>query len=254
MTGTREVLVDGAALGDRFVAVLGTPREQGWIPADTLFGDALPDVLAAVATRRGADHASVAAALLFEQYALRVAAPVVAAHAREHAVLDAHPSRITALVDDGVLRRVAFACPPSPGADRAAVAASLRAGLEPVADALARHTRVGHRTLRGAAANAVANAYLHLSWPEPDRARHVGDARAVVAAMPGCAGTVGIEAVDVGGESWMYSDRNTCCLAFRTSVNRGRDQRYCMTCPVVPEATIRDAFARATESYRERHG
>jgi hypothetical protein len=248
-----EVLSAGHGLGDRFVAELGVPRDAGWIASGDLFVARLPEVLDSVAVRRGADHPSVAASLLFEQYALRLAAPVVAAWAREQAVLDARPSQITAFVDDGVLRRLAFARPPEPGPGRSAVAASLRAGLEPAADALHRHTRVGYRTLRGAMANAVANAFLHLSWPETDRARYVDEAVAVLAEVPGCAGTVGIEAADVGGESWMYTDRNTCCLAFRTSVNRDREQHYCATCPIVPETTIREAFARATASYRERH-
>lgn len=249
-----EVLSGEHGLGDRFVAELGTPRDAGWVGAADLFGARLTAVLDAVAARRGADHPSVAASLLFEQYALRLAAPVVAAWAREDAVLDARPPAVTAFVDDGVLRRLAFARPPSPGGERAAVAASLRAGLEPAAEALHRHTRVGHRTLRGAMANAVANAFLHLSWPEPDRARYVRDALDVVADVPGCAGTVGIDAVDVDGDPWMYTDRNTCCLAFRTSVNRDREQHFCMTCPVVPKATIVEEFSRATESYRARHG
>ncbi len=252
--GTSHVLADGAALGDRFVAVLGTPHEPGWIASEDLFGDGLPDVLAAVTARRGADNPSVAASLLFEQYALRLAAPVVAAYARDGALLDAHPSSVTAFLDDGVVRRLAFALPPSPGADRAAVAATLSSALEPAAGALHRHTRVGLRTLRGAMANAVANAYLHLSWPQPDHARYVGDALDVVAQVPGCAGTVRVAAVDVDGESWMYSDRTTCCLAFRTSVNRDREQHYCATCPVMPAETILEMFTRATASYRERHG
>lgn len=249
-----EVLPGGHGLGDRFVAELGAPRDAGWVACPELFGDRLPAVLDAVAARRGADRPSVAASLLFEQYALRLAAPVVAAWAREGAVLDARPSAVTALVDDGVLRRLAFARRPLPGGERAAVVASLRAGLEPSADALHRHTRVGLRTLRGAMANAVANAYLHLSWPEPDRARYVGDARDVVAGVPGCAGTVGIAAVDVDGDAWMYTDRNTCCLAFRTSAGGGRAQRFCATCPVVPRATVLEQFVRATASYRDRHG
>ncbi|TCK20137.1 hypothetical protein [Pseudonocardia endophytica] len=249
-----EVLADGHGLGDRFVAELGVPDEPGWIACGDLFGDRLPAVLDAVAARRGASSASVAASLLFEQFALRLASPVVAAWVRQGSVLDGRPSAVSALVDDGVLRRLAFAQPPVSGGDLQAVAASLRAGLEPAADTLARLTRVGQRTLRGAMANAVANTFLHLSWPEPDRARYVDDAAAVLAAVPGCTGTVGIEAVDVDGESWMYTDRNTCCLAFRTSVNRDREQHYCMTCPVVPRATIVEEFGRATASYRARHG
>lgn len=241
-------------LGDRFAAELGVPRDAGWVAGADLFGDRLPEVLDAVAVRRGAGHPSVAASLLFEQYALRLAAPVLAAWVREDAVLDARPSRVTALVDDGVLRRLAFAGPPEPGAGRDAVAASLRSGLEPAAEALHRHARVGRRTVRGAMANAVANALLHLSWPEADRARYVDDAVDVLAQMPGCTGTVGIAAVDVHGESWMYTDRNTCCLAFRTSVNRDRTQHYCMTCPVVPKETILEEFSRATASFRARHG
>ncbi|MDT7706416.1 MAG: hypothetical protein QOG20_2023, partial [Pseudonocardiales bacterium] len=41
----REVLPDGAALGDRFIAVLGTPDGAGWTPVTHLFGDGLAAAL-----------------------------------------------------------------------------------------------------------------------------------------------------------------------------------------------------------------
>ena len=51
----------------------------------------------------------------------------------------------------------------------------------------------------------------------------------------------------------MYTDRNTCCLVFRTTLNQARDQRYCLTCPVMPRSDTRALFAQATASYAARH-
>jgi hypothetical protein len=46
----------------------------------------------------------------------------------------------------------------------------------------------------------------------------------------------------------MYTDRNTCCLAFRTTVDQAREQPYCGTCPVLGERT-RELFTAATAAY-----
>ena len=217
--------------------------------ADDAFGSALDTTLEALGAVRGADTPAVAGALLVEQYALRLAAPVAAAFTRAGAVLDARPPRVRVQVVDGAVRRLAFDRPPRPGpAGPGDVARSLREGIDPVVDAVHRRTRAGRRTLRGAMANAVANAYLHLSWHDADRARHVPDAQAVLAAA-GWADLVRVFDVD----GWMYSDRNTCCLAFRTSVNAGRDQHYCLTCPITPRETTLSLFREATASFSERH-
>lgn len=247
----REVLPDGAALGDRFVARLGVPAEPGWIGVDELFG---PAVLAAVGHARGTGNPAVAAVLLFEQYAQRLAAPVFATWHRHGAVLDARVPLIRARVVDGHLRRLAFADPPEPGDGPGSLLAQLVAGnLDPVADTLHRATRAGSRVLRGAMANAVAGALLHLSWPCRDRAEHVADARAWLDRVPGWAALVEVDAVAAGGEPWMYVRRGTCCLAFRTTVNQARAQSCCSSCPVLPRARTAELFGRATAAYAERH-
>lgn len=254
-----EVLTDGAALGDRFVALVGEPDSLGWLPATELFGARLPAALTAVGRSRGTDSPAVAGALLFEQYAHRLIAPVLAALYREGTLVDTCPSAVRVELADGALRRLAFArAPEQAGPDRDATHSRLAEGLvagnlEPAAQAVHRHSRVGLRVLRGAVANAVANALLHMSWPEQDRARYVAEARAFLDRVPGLAELVTVDAVVSGGERWMYTDRNTCCLAFRTTLNQARDQQYCSTCPVLPRATTRALFARATAAYAARH-
>jgi len=247
----REVLPDGAGLGDRFVARLGVPAEPGWVGVDELFG---PAVLAAAGEARGAPSPAVAAVLLFEQYAQRLVAPVLAAWHRHGTLLDARAPRIRAQVVDGSLRRLAFADPPEPGGDPDQLLARLVGGnLDPVASDLHRATRAGSRVLRGAAANAVASSLLHLSWPCRDRAEHVADARAWLGRVPGWAGLVDVDAVRAAGEPWMYVRRATCCLAFRTTVNQARAQPCCSSCPVLPRSTTAELFGRATAAYAERH-
>jgi hypothetical protein len=125
-------------------------------------------------------------------------------------------------------------------------------GLEPVVDALDRRTRAGHRVLSGALAHAVTVAFLHLSWPDRDHAHHLADARRVLAGA-GLDDLVRVEAVEVhvegAGGRWLYADRRTCCLAFRTARNQVRDPSFCATCPVVPEVERRRSFTHAVDAY-----
>jgi Ferric iron reductase FhuF-like transporter len=241
-----EVLAGGAALGDRFVAALGEPDGDGWMPASELFGARLAEVLPSVGTARGTDNTAVAGTLLVEQYAQRLVAPVLAALYRDGAGLDAGLPGVRALVVDGMLRRLAFAQAPAAPADVERVRAAATANLETVADAVHHHTRAGRRVLRGAIANAVASSLLHMSWPDADRARYVPAAREFL--TPDLADLVTVDVVD----GWMYTDRATCCLAFRTTVNQAREQPYCSACPVLPATTTRELFERATAAYEAR--
>ncbi len=253
------MLCDGAALGDRFVAQIGTPDGPGWVAAADLFGAGLPGALHAVGTARGTESPAVAGALLLDVYAQRVAAPVLATLYREGHDIDARLPAVHVEPVQGRLGRLAFAHGPSPaGPDRDAarkrVAGRLVASnLELAADAVHRHTRAGPRVLRGAIANAVAITFLHLSWPDHDRARYVDQAQEFLAGVPGLADLVTVEAVTEVGQRWMYTARNTCCLAFRTTTNQSRDQPYCSACPVLPPGTTRSLFAQATATYAERH-
>ena len=106
-----DLLTYGAQLGDRFVAVLGTPDAPGWLPVGDLFGARLGPALAAVGRHRGTTSPAVAGTLLFEQYAQRLAAPVLAALFRDDAALDVEPDLVRAEFVDGALRRLAFATP-----------------------------------------------------------------------------------------------------------------------------------------------
>ncbi len=245
-----EVLADGARLGDRFIALVGEPVAPGWLPSLELFGTGLPAALAAVGIRRGTDSPAVAGALLFEQYAQRLVAPVLAGLHLDGAVVDARPSVVRVELVDGALRRLAFARAPRPGDVRAH---QLVAALEPAAAAVHLHTRIGRRVLRGAIANAVASTFLHLSWPDDDRARYVDAARVFLQDVPDLAELVTLDTIHSDGEPWMYTDRNTCCLAFRTTINQAREQQYCSACPVLPPDTTLALFARATAAYAARH-
>jgi ferric iron reductase protein FhuF len=254
-----EVLDDGAAWGPRFVASVGVPDGPGWVAAEALFGAQLDDALDRVGKARGTQSSAVAGSLLVEAYAQRVVAPVLGAFFVDGRVLDARLPQVWTEPVEGGVRRIAFAEAPTPAAPHARAETSrMRAGLiegnlDHVVRAVHERTRVGRRVLRGAVANAVANTFLHLSWPDADRARHVDTARAFLAEVPGLAELVGIEAVVEGGRPWMYTERHTCCLAFRTDHHRAHEQPYCATCPVLPRVVTRDMFSRATASYAERH-
>lgn len=248
-----EVLPGGSALGDRFVALLGTPTGPGWVGADELCGAALPAVLAAIGTARGTDNPAVAGVLLVEQYAQRLVAPVIATLLRHGTLLPAAPPYVRAHIVGGAVRRLAFADAPVPDADPERALATLAAHLDTLAVAVTGHTRAGARVLRGASAHAVASTLLHLSWPCRDRAAHLVDARRWLERLPGWAPLVEVDARVEAGEPWMYLRRNTCCQAFRTSVNRAREQACCSSCPVLPPETTRALFARATAAYAARH-
>lgn len=249
-----EVVAGGSSCGDRFVARLGSPSGPGWFAAEELWGPALPAILAAVGAARGTADPAVSATLLFEQYAQRLVAPALAVLLRDGAVLCGQLPLVRAQVVDGTLCRLSFARVPEPAVDGAAgrdrMLAALAAGnLEPVAEIVHRHTRIGMRVLRGAVANAIATSLLQMSWADEDRSRHLADARTLLAGLPGAAELVNVRVEVVAGRPWMYADRNTCCQAFRTGINRARALRYCSNCPIVPRATTAELFVRATAAY-----
>jgi hypothetical protein len=228
----------------RFAAVIGRP--EGWVPAAALFGSRLDEHLRAVARTRGAAPA-VAGTLLLQRYAALLVSPALAALC-DGAVLDARMPQVSVSCVDGMPSRLAFASPPAPGAS----IAFLDENLWPAVRAVHATTRAGLRVLRGAVANEVALAYLHLSWPCPDHTRYLADARAFLAAS-GLADLVDVTALPVDGALWFHAERRTCCLAFRCSVNRAHPDPYCAICPVVPSATIRERFSDAVRSFVSRH-
>jgi hypothetical protein len=248
---------DGEGLGPRFVASIGRPEGPGWLRADRLFGAGLDDALARFADARGAPGVAVAGSLLMEAYAQRVVPPVIGACFVDGRILDAHLPQVWVDPVAGGFPRIAFAAAPVPtaGADDGVprMWAGLVDGLDGAARAVHERTRVGRRVLRGAVANAVAVAFLHLSWHDPDRARYVATALDLLATTPGLDGLVGIEAVVAHGRAWMYTERNTCCLAFRTRSHAAVDQPYCATCPVLARTTTREMFTQAAASFAERH-
>ncbi|GAA4936601.1 ferric iron reductase protein FhuF [Actinomycetospora succinea] len=238
-----EILVAGRdAPGDRFRAWVGTPTSPGWTPASHLFGAGLDATLAAVRDGVGADSDAVAASLLLEGYAQRVVPSAIASRVLTGRSVATDPDSVHVRLDAGRAREVAFTDAPGD---------SVVAGLVPVVEVLHRRTRAGHRVLSGAIAHAVTVAFLHLSWPAPDHARHLDDARRVLADA-GLTDLVRVEAVPVDGEPWLYADRRTCCLAFRTARNRARGPSYCATCPVLPEDERRRSFTDAVAAFVRR--
>lgn len=178
---------------------------------------------------------------------------------RDGAVLDTALDQVWAeLADEGVCR-LAFGTAPVPAGPEREVAALeviealVTSHLGPVADSLHREMRIGRRVLRGAVAHAIVSALLHMSWSNDDRARYVGAARVLLGHVSGLAELVTVDVVRSVGEPWMYFDRNTCCLAFRTTANQAREQPFCSVCPVLPAATTMALFARATGAYAARH-
>jgi ferric iron reductase protein FhuF len=256
---SREVLVNGAPLGDRFVAFLGEQKSGEWLSAVDVFGPALPGLLSALGQSRGTDNLAVAAALLFEQYAQRLVAPALAAFYLDGRVVDSSLHTVRVKMVDAHVRRLAFtgdsraspAC--SEEARGALVHGLLAENLEVAAEMIRHRSRVSGRTLRGTIANAIASTLLHMSWPDPDRARYVREARVLLASSPNLADLVTVEAVASLEHRWMYTKRRTCCLAFRTATNQAREQLFCSACPVLPDSTTLALFARATAAYAAAH-
>lgn len=249
------MFVTGAVnLGERFLADLGKPRAaQQWRPALEIFGTGLTAALNAVATRRGADRTATAGALMFEQYCGRLIPPVLAAAIRDELAAVASLDAVHVRFSDGAVHGIALERPPvrrAESAARAAISALVDDNLAPAADVVRHATRIGARTLNGSMANAVANTLLHLSWTGGEEARRgVEAARTLLGLIPGGAPLVNVRTVDVEGRAWMYTDRNTCCLAFRTSTNRARSQRFCATCPATPRETTELMFREAVSSF-----
>lgn len=256
-TQTEPVIVTGSPqLGQRFVAGLGAPRGSGWLLASALFGPELNAVLDAVAARRGADSRPVAAALLFEQYCARIVPPLIAAAVcngiATHAPLDHTRIRVT----DGVLTAAAIDDVPvhtGARAPRQLLGDILDRNLRPAMSALRQATRLGQRVLDGSVANAIATTLLHRSWHAgDDAAADVDEAVSLLAELPQGERLVNLRAVAVDARQWFYTDRNTCCLAFRTSVNQERAQRFCATCPAMPRSRTEAMFRTAASSFADR--
>ncbi|MEU6699850.1 hypothetical protein [Pseudonocardia sp. NPDC046786] len=239
-------------LGDRFVARSGRP--PGWTPAAVALGSRLDDTLDRTVADRRAPGRAVAAALLLDRYALRLAAPVLAAFHELDTLLDARPCNVALGPDEQAPGWLAFAEPGIPArSDPAALCAGLLTGsLLPLADELATRTRVGRRVLRGSVAHAVALSALHLSWHRRAPDRLVAPTRDLLG-RAGLAGLVTVGTVDVDGDSWMTVSRRACCLAFRTAPPGGPPP-FCGTCPCRDPADVATDVVAAVRSFRERDG
>jgi ferric iron reductase protein FhuF len=244
---TQDVPAGLDGLGPRFQAVVGRP--DGWVPAGELFGGRLDAHLAEVCEARDTTSTAIAGSLLVQQYAALLVSPALAILHRTGRLVRCDAGLVSVECRLGLPARLAFAEPPRPVGPAPAEAAAplLVEHLGGVVDAVHRRTRAGRRVLRGAVANAVAIAYLHLSWHGDDPARYVDDARALLA-VAGLDGLVRIEPVPVGGRRWMSADRRACCLVFRVASSRAA-ARFCATCPVTPPASRRAMFLAAVADF-----
>lgn len=211
--------------------------------------------MARTAAERGTGSRAVATVLLLDRFALRLAAPVLAAFHELGSLLDARLDNVLLGPDAREPGWIAFAEAGRPsGGDRDGLRRSLLSeSLLPLADNLASRSRAGRRVLRAAVAHAVALGYLHLSWRHPDRDRFVDVAHSLLADA-GLAGLVDVATVPVDGRNWMSVEREACCLAFRTaSHTTGATTRYCATCPCRPKSLMHSDFTAACRSFDGRN-
>ncbi|GAB3854820.1 hypothetical protein GCM10029963_48460 [Micromonospora andamanensis] len=205
--------------------------EAGWVPATTLTGTRLPELLdSAVRLWGGTPHAS--AALAWKAYSYWAALPVVLgwAAARRVPLLD-HTSALIhfadkrALVTVGLRESIPVAVLPSDPlalsglpqvqvvADEQELLATLRASLldahlSPLIAAIQGEVRIGARTLLGSVASGVAHALLRAADGLPgstveaiDTLLDALDLADLVELVPGPNGEPTVQ-------------RRTCCLAF----------------------------------------
>ncbi|MCD2197571.1 (2Fe-2S)-binding protein [Actinomycetospora endophytica] len=236
--------------GPRFAAWVGRPDAAPWASAADLFGSGLAAAVAAVGEARGAANPAVAGALLFEGYAMRLIPPVLAAALTEARAPDPGLDAVRVEWADARVGQVAL--DGSCGAASEVVPALMERNLAVALDAVHRAAGTGLRVLRGAAAHAVTVTALHLSWPDEQPARYLGPAREVLDRW-GVGELVRMAAVPVAGERWLYAERRSCCLAFRTADHR-RAASFCATCPVTPEAERRGSFHDAVGAFIDRTG
>jgi hypothetical protein len=234
---------------------VGQPAGPGWRAAADLFGAGLEPALAELAEARGAPHRAVAGAALVEQYAARLVPPFLAAVLVEGRAADPGMDRVRVTWSGGRVGMVALRGPVAPCEDRgaAAVAALMDTNLAVAVEAVHRAAGTSVRVLRGAVAHVATVTALHLSWPDDRPARYLEPVGRVLERW-GVRDLVAMEAVHVAGEDWLYAERRTCCLAFRTADHRRRADPFCATCPVTPEGERRRSFLDAVEAFRERTG
>ncbi|TQF73444.1 hypothetical protein FK531_08060 [Rhodococcus spelaei] len=252
------VLADAEALGDRFVAFVGPQVGPGWIPAADLFGSGLSDAVATKREARGAVSDAVAGSLLLAEYCARLSAPVLAVLYRDGAFLDPSLGNVQVLRRAGVIERLSFLrgpqpCPPGQEAGLASrVADAFFAGnIDACLGAVRNQSRAGLRSLWSNVGMTVGSAMLTLSWSSPDRDRYLDDARAFVACRPEIGRVVSFESAEFDGEPWMFTRRDACCLAFRTTVNQTRENPYCSNCSVLELGERITNFHKAARSFEE---
>lgn len=241
--------------GPRFVAWLGQPTAPEWCEATELFGACLDDALAEVARVRGAPHRAVAGAALVEQYAARLVAPLLAAVLVDRRAVDPALDQVRVQWAEGRVGHIAVRPPLTPLEEEGVEVLDvvMHGNLAVVVEAVHRMAGTGTRVLYGGIAHAVTVAALHLSWPDEQPSRYL-ELTEWVLDLWGIRDLVVVEAVRVAGEEWLYAERRTCCLAFRTENHRRRENPYCATCPVMPEVERRRSFLDAVAAFRERTG
>jgi len=210
------------------------------VPADPVALDTAID--AGAATRGGGDR-QVAASLLVQSYAFKVAAPALAAYAIGAPPLPVRAAHLAVALSNGRASGLAYRSnrlgPPD---DCGALAEALLADhLEPLVAAVRERVRIGERLLWGNIAASCAAAFRAAEGAARDQADHVERAavrrraeRFFAAASPWLDGLGTFERVEVGDRDGWFWTRTSCCLWFRVA-ERGAT---CDDCSLIATATL----------------
>jgi len=261
-----------SSLADRFRVEIYPPAAAGGLVCAATLLASPPDLSHLLSARAGelaTTSFPATAASLMSGYSIRVASAIVASwvlHARVH---DVRPDAVwlrwhAGRPDTAYLSPVPAWCLESDDAAKAAGAAPTGEGelldaliatlldqhLLPVAEALRTHGRVSKRSLHGAIASPLGNAFAWLDQLRAAPTAHI--AQRASHFFDACGGRLGssgrmIEGA-LGEHRQLFWCRDTCCLAYlRPGVG------YCGTCNLLPwdervaawERTLQQTLANA---------
>lgn len=238
-----DLATEVSRLGDPFSVNVYDSREElfdgsskHWVPADELW-DLKSGYLASIIdglTEKENLPKPAAACILFQRYATRLAAPVLAASAHWQLSFDVRVDQVYCSVSDHGIDKIAM---PNRTVSASPVAAceALLDHLVVAIDVFHRHTNLGNRNLWGGAAVGVAHMCRLMHDTDSDdvhKSRYIDIAHSLLD-RPGLhrlRGLGSVIIVSTGNKQSIRFARKTCCLAFK-----GVQQGYCQACPVRPD-------------------
>ena len=230
-----------SALDEYLTIELGTGGGDGWVPATELRA-ALPAILRRVGEDAGTDDVRIEAALFLWGYAWKVAAPPIACYLVERRVPDVGPENVALRIDDrgGVselaLRSARFAEVAGGPADDADLLGWLRERLEShlavVVGAVRACSPLGRRAPWALAADACADAFLHVGRKLGREQESCREAELFLAPRPGSRlrSRARFFTLEHAGRRETFLRRASCCLYYKVPAGA-----YCATCPLLPE-------------------